>query len=126
MVRPITKILQSLVQTSVLVMVSNTVKRHYNQGDSYKGQYCYQGRKHNRAQASMALEKQLRILHFVLKANRQLQGGGGSIKAHPHSNALSLTRLYLLTLPFHGTNIFKPLHLATPMSTSRRKYTRIH
>ena len=39
MVRPITAIAQSLVPTSLLVRVSTAVKRHHNQGSSYKEQY---------------------------------------------------------------------------------------
>jgi hypothetical protein len=39
MVKPITAIPQSLVPTSILIMVSIAVKRHHDQGNSYKGQY---------------------------------------------------------------------------------------
>jgi hypothetical protein len=59
------------------------VKRHYGQAISYKGKHLIQtglfsevqsiiiyhhGRKHDRVQADMVLEKELRVLHLELKA----------------------------------------------------------
>jgi hypothetical protein len=79
----ITAIPQYLILTSVLVRVSIAVKRHYGQGNSFRGLHLngaglqfkgsvhyHHGRKHDRVQAGMVLEE-LRVLHLVLKANKR-------------------------------------------------------
>ena len=66
------------VPTVVLVSVSISMKRHHDQGNSYKEQYftgaglqAHHGWRHPSVQAGMALEE-LKFLHLVLKANRRL------------------------------------------------------
>jgi hypothetical protein len=70
---------------------------------------------HGSFQAGMAQEE-LRVLHLVSKNNRRLaykQLGGRSLKAHPDSDILPLTRPHLLIVPFPGSSVFKPPH-STP------------
>jgi hypothetical protein len=65
-------------------MVSVAVKRHHDQGNSYKRQHLIRAglqvqrfsplssrQEHGSIQAGMGLEE-LRVLHLVLKANRKL------------------------------------------------------
>jgi hypothetical protein len=70
----------------VLVRVSTAVKRHHDQGDSYKGHHLIGAGLQvlrfksiiitaGTRQADMVLEE-LRVLHLVLKANRRLASSG--------------------------------------------------
>jgi hypothetical protein len=109
------------------------VKRHYDQGNSYKEQHLIRAglqvqqfspsssrQGHGSMQTDMGLEKELRVLHFDLKdarrrlSSRQLGGGSQSLFSsetlsppRPHFTA---ARLNLLIAPCSGPSIFKPLH----------------
>ena len=74
-------------------MVPIAMRRHHDQGNSYKVQYLvhyHHGRKYGSIQA-----EELRVLHLVPKTNRKRltsrQLGGRSLKAHPHSDKLHPT-----------------------------------
>ena len=61
----------------VVIRVSIAVKRHHNQGNSYKGQHLigaglqyHHGGKHGIVQANVVLEKELRVLHLDPKTAR--------------------------------------------------------
>jgi hypothetical protein len=96
----------------VLVRVSTAVKRHHDQGNSYKGQqligspysfrdsvHYYHGRKHGSIQADVGLEK-LKVLQLDLKATSRLLYWAElelwSLNIHTHSDTLPLTRLHFL------------------------------
>jgi hypothetical protein len=74
----------ALDNLAVLDRVSIAVKRHHDQGNSYKGQHSIGAGlqfkrlsqfsswwKHSRVQTDMELEKELRILHLDLRAARR-------------------------------------------------------
>ena len=103
------------------------VKRHNDQGNSYKGKHLIGAslqvqrfspllsrKAHGIFQAGMALEKELRVLHLVSKGitrrltSRQL---GRVSQSYPHSDTLPPTRPHLLILPLPGSGIYKPPHL---------------
>jgi hypothetical protein len=102
------------------------VKRHHDQGKhligaglQFRGSAHYQqGRKHSSIQAHMLLEE-LGVLHLHPKEARSRltsrQLGGGSLKAHPHSDTLPPTRPRLLIVPLPGPFVFKP-----PQTLSQR------
>jgi hypothetical protein len=81
------------------------VKRHHDQGNSYKGQHLIgAGLQIQRFQVGMTLEV-LRVLYLILKANswrltsRQL---GEGFQFHSHSGTLSPTR------PHHSNKATPP------------------
>jgi hypothetical protein len=102
------------------------VKRHHDQGNSYKGQhligaalqfqrfvhYCH-GREHDSLHPDMVLEKKLRVLHLYIEAasrdcvphwhNLSI----GDVKACPHSDTLHPARPYLLIMPLPLGQEFK-------------------
>jgi hypothetical protein len=66
------------------------------------------------------LEKELRVLHLVSKANRRIltfRQVGEGLKAHPHSDTPTPTRPYALIAPLPGPSIFYPPQRVTKTPT---------
>lgn len=93
--------------TKVTLIKKHLIGLAYN----FRGSVHYQhGRKHGSVLAGMVLEKELRVLHLdqksarirlSLQASRRMrhlywvEPEHGSLKAHPHSDGLPLTRARL-------------------------------
>jgi hypothetical protein len=82
--------------------------------------YYHHGRKHSGVQAAIMMEKELKVLHLDLQTGwRRLFYTGhslsiGDLKAHPHSDTLSLTRSHLLIVPLPISQAFKHMSLLGP------------
>ena len=115
---------------AVLVRISIAVNRHHDQDSSYRGQHLIGADlwvqrfnplssrwEHGSVQADLGLEEP-KVLHLDPKADRRRmafrQLGGGSLKAHPHSDTLPPTRQHPpLVVPLPRSSIFKPPYLLT-------------